>query len=149
MQPFTLGSGLFGSGTIRQTAEKHSLEEAAPTRPFLVAGPVVEVHMYTAFLVSVISCVYSACALSHDPRRPTLPLRLILPPESAFLRWTINPIVINPLQDVKPMFISGAVIVMLTAVAVHLKLKSIYSKLIRSYQARQVTWCGDLHYEVV
>lgn len=35
------------------------------------------------------------------------------------------------------MFITGAVIVMLTAVAVHVKLKSVYSKLIRSYQARQ------------
>eukprot|EP00903_Cladosiphon_okamuranus_P015597 g14402.t1 len=38
-------------------------------------------------------------------------------------------------EDVKPMFITGAVIVMLTAIAVHVKLKSIYSKIIRSYQA--------------
>lgn len=41
------------------------------------------------------------------------------------------------------MFTTGAVIVMLTAVAVHLKLKSVYSKLIRSYQARQVASLGD------
>lgn len=41
------------------------------------------------------------------------------------------------------MFITGAVIVMLTAIAVHVKLKSVFSELIRSYQARRVEWPGQ------
>lgn len=40
-------------------------------------------------------------------------------------------------QDVKPIFITGTIIVMLAAIAVHLKLRSIYYDMIRSYQARQ------------
>lgn len=75
-------------------------------------------------------------------RRSTLPCAsLLFHPRVGRLSSTVAPV--NPPQDVKPMFTTGAVIVMLTAVAVHLKLKSVYSKLIRSYQARQVASLGD------
>ncbi|CAN0493614.1 unnamed protein product, partial [Ectocarpus sp. 12 AP-2014] len=40
-------------------------------------------------------------------------------------------------EDVKPIFITGTIVVMLAAIAVHLKLRSIYYDMIRSYQARQ------------